>query len=175
MTVSVRFQNHFLKSCGSTPRSSRLLNCFWILRGRFHAINIFCKALLTVSMVTMFWFQFLMHFVEWIFHSIWWVCRFYRSPFADILKLFQSIRRSLATTKVYKWSTRWTLGVNHTHQGSLLFFWSSSLCMLCLSWRHVFRLLRKTSSNHLQTHKETLNSDHPVLQCTVFYFKPRKQ
>ncbi len=172
---TVRFQNHFLKNYGRMPRSSRLLNCFWILCGRFQAINIFGKALLTVSMLAMLWFQFLRHLVEWIFHSIWWVGRFYRSPFANILKLFQSILRSLATRKVYKWSTSWTLGVNHTHQGFLLFFWSSSLCMLCLSWRHVFRLLRSTLSNHLQTNKETLNSDHPVLKCTVFYFKPRKQ
>ena len=129
---TVRFQNHFLKTYGRMPRSSRLLNCFWILCGRFQAINIFGKALLTVSMLAMFWFQFLRHWVEWIFHSIWWVGRFYRSPFANILKLFQSILRSLATRKVYKWSTSWTLGVNHIHQGFLLFFWSSSLCMLCL-------------------------------------------
>ena len=146
---TVRLDNHFLRSCGRTPRSSRLLDCFWILCGRFQAINIFGKPLLTVSMVTIFWFQFLRHFVEWILHSIWWVGRFYRSPCADILKLFQSIRRSLATRKVYKRSTSWTLGVNHTHQGFLLFFWSSSLCMLCLSWRHVFRLLRSTLSSHL--------------------------
>ena len=165
----MRFQNHFLKNYGRMPRSSRLLNCFWILCGRFQAINIFGKVLLTVSMVTMFWFQFLRHLVEWIFHSN---CRFYRSPFADILKLFQPILRSLATRKVYKWSTSRTLGVNHTHQGFLLFFWSSTLC---LSWRHAFRLLKSTLSNHLQTNTETLNSDHPFLKCTVFYFKPRKQ
>ena len=172
---TVRFQNHFLKNYGRMPRSSRLLNRFWTLCGRFQAINIFGKALLTVSMLAMLWFQFLRHLVEWIFHSIWWVGRFYRSPFANILKLFQSILRSLATRKVYKWSTSWTLGVNHTHQGFLLFFWSTSLCMFCLSWRHVFRLLRSTLSKHLQTNKEALNSDHPVLKCTVFYFKPRKQ
>ena len=157
------------------PRSSRLLNCFWILCGKFQAINIFGKALLTASMLAMLWIQILGHLVEWIFHSIWWVVRFHRSPIANILKLFQSILRSLATRKVYKWSTSWTLGVNHTHQGFLLFFWSSSLCMFCLSWRHVLGLLRSTLSNHLQTNKETLNSDHSVLKCTVFYFKPRKQ
>ena len=114
------------------PRSSRLLNCFWILYGRFQAINIFGKAPITVSILAMLWFQFLSHLVEWIFHSIWWVGRFYRSPFANIWKLFQSIPRSLATRKVYQWSTSWTLGVTHIHQGFLLFFWSSSLCMLCL-------------------------------------------
>ena len=47
---TVRFQNHFLKNYGRMPRSSRLLNCFWMLCGRFQAINIFGKALLTVSM-----------------------------------------------------------------------------------------------------------------------------
>ena len=99
----------------------------------------------------------------------------YTSPSADILKLLQSIFRSFATKKVYKGFTNWTLGVNHTHQGFLLFFWSGSLRVLCLSWRHVFRLLICTLSNHLQTNKETMNSDHPVLKCTVFYFKPRKQ
>ena len=154
------------------PRSSRLLNCFWILCGRFQVINIYGKAPITVSMLAMLWFQFLRHLVEWTFHSIWWVVKFHMSPSADILKLFQSILRSLETRKVYKWFTSWTLEVNHTHQGFLLFFGSSSLC---LSWRHVFRLLKSTLSNRLQTNKETLNSDHPVLKCTVFYFKPRKQ
>ena len=154
------------------PRSSRLLNCFWILCGRLQAIKIFGKMLITVLMLAMLWFQFLRHLVEWILHLIWWVGMFYRSPFANILKLFQSILRSLTTRKVYKWSTSWTLEVNHTHQGFLLFLWNSSLC---LSRRHVFRLLKSTLSIHLQTNKETLNSDHPVLKCTVFYFKPRKQ
>ena len=70
----------------------------------------------------MLWFQFLRHLVSWIFLSIWWVGRFHRSPFADILKLFQSILRTLATRKVYKWFTSWTLEVNHTHHGFLLFF-----------------------------------------------------
>ena len=156
------------------PRSSRLLNCFWILCGRLQAIKIFGKAQITVSMLTMFWFQFLRHLVSWIFHSIWWVGWFHRKPFADILKLFQSILRPLATREVYKWFTSWTLEVNHTHQGFFL-FWNSSRCMLCLSRRHVFRLLKSILSNHLQTNKETLNSDHPVFECTVFYFKPRKQ
>ena len=85
---TVSFQNHFLKNYGRMPRSSRLLNCFWILCGRFQAINIFGKALLTVSMLAMLWFQFLRHLVEWIFHSIWSVGRFYRSPFADYLEAF---------------------------------------------------------------------------------------
>ena len=67
---TVRFQNHFLKSCGRTHRSSRSLNCFWIICGRFQAIKIFGKALVTVSMITMFWFQFLWYLVQWIFHSI---------------------------------------------------------------------------------------------------------
>ena len=150
-------------------------NCFWILCARLQAIKNVDKAPLTVSMLAMFWFQFLMHLVSWMFHSIWWVGRFHRSPFADILKLFQSILRSLTTRKVYKWSTSWTLEVNHTHQGFLLFFWNSILCMPCFSQRHVFRLLKSSLSNHLQTKKETLNSDHPVLKCTEFYFKPRKQ
>ena len=35
----VRFQNHFLKNCGGMP-GSKLLNCFWILCGRFQAISI---------------------------------------------------------------------------------------------------------------------------------------
>ena len=146
---TVRFQNHFLESCGRTPRSSRLLNCFWILSGRFQAINIFGKAAITVSMSTMFWFQFLRYLTVWIFHSIWWVGRFYRSPFADILKLFQFILRSLATRKIYTCLTSWTLEVKHTHQGFLLFFSNSSLCMLCPSRRHVFRLLVSTLFNHL--------------------------
>ena len=38
---TVRFQNHFLKNYGRMPRSSRLLNCFLILCGRFQAINFF--------------------------------------------------------------------------------------------------------------------------------------
>ena len=36
---TVKFQTHFLKSCGRTPRKSRLLNSFWILCGKFQAIN----------------------------------------------------------------------------------------------------------------------------------------
>ena len=140
------FKITFSKNYGRMPRSSRLLNCFWIHCGSFQAIKIFSKALATVSMITMFWFQFLRHMVELIFHSIWWVGRFHRSPFADILKRFQSILRSFATRKVYKWFTSWTLGVNYTHQGFLLFFWSSNLCLLL---RHVFRLFRSTLSNHL--------------------------
>ena len=135
---TVTFQNHFLKNYGRMPRSSRLLNCFWILCGRFQAINIFGKALLTVSMLAMIWFQFLRHLVELIFHSIWWVGRFHRSPLADILKLFQSI---LSLWQLEKYTNdlpaecwKWT-----THQGFLLCFWSSSLCMLCPSRRHVFR------------------------------------
>ena len=91
---TVRFRNYW-----RMHKSSMLLNCFWILCGRFQAIKIFGKAPITVSMVTMFGFQFLNHLVEWIFHSIWWVGRFHRSPFTDILKLFQSILRSLATSK----------------------------------------------------------------------------
>ena len=63
---TVRFQNHCLKSCGRTPRSCRLLNCFWILRGRFQAIKIFGKAPITVSMIAMLCIQFLRHLVAWI-------------------------------------------------------------------------------------------------------------
>ena len=146
---TVRFENHFLRSCGRTPRCSRLFNCFRILCGRFQAIDIFGEALVTVPMITMFWFQFLRHLVAWIFHSIWWVGRFHKSPFTDILKLLQSILRSFAIRKVYKRSTSWTLEVNHTHLGFLVFFWSSSLCILSLSRRHVFLLLRSALSNHL--------------------------
>ena len=97
---TVRFQNHFLKNYGKMPRSSRLLNFLWIFCERFQVIDIFGRVLLSASMITMFWFQFLRHLVEWIFNSIWWVGRFYRSPFADILKHFQSILRSLATRNV---------------------------------------------------------------------------
>ena len=140
-------------------------------------------------MLTMFWFQFLRHLVSWIFHSIWWVGWFHRKPFADILKLFQSILRPLATREVYKWFTSWTLEVNHTHQGFLLFFWYCSRCMLCLSRRHVSVYLNADSRCERRypysevhpkrffgnkTNKETLNSDHPVLKCTIFYSKPRK-
>ena len=135
---TVRFENHFLRSCGRTPRCSRLFNCFRILCGRFQAIDIFGEALVTVPMITMFWFQFLRHLVAWFFHSIWWVGRFHKSPFTDILKLLQSILRSFAIRKVYKRSTSWTLEVNHTHLGFLVFFWSGSFCMLCLSRRYVF-------------------------------------
>ena len=106
----MRFQNHFLKNYGRIPRSSRLLNWFLILCGRFQAINIFGKALLTVSMLAMLWFQFLRRLVEWIFHSIWWVGRFYRSPFANILKFFQSILRSLATRKKIQMIYKLNLG-----------------------------------------------------------------
>ena len=60
---SVRFQNHFLKSCGRMPRSSRLLNCFLTICGRFQAIEMFGKAPITVSMITMFWFRCLRHLV----------------------------------------------------------------------------------------------------------------
>ena len=122
---TVRFQNHFIKNYGIMTWNSRLLNCFWILCGIVQAINIFGKALVTVSMVTMFWFQFLRHLVKWIFHSIWWIGRFHRSPFADILKLFQPILRSLATRKVWEWT------INTPGR------------------RHVFRLLKSTLSNDL--------------------------
>ena len=111
---TVRFQSHFLWSCGRTPRSSRLLDCFWIPCGRLQAIKIFGKAPLTVSMSAMFWFQFLMHLVSWIFHSIWWVGRFHRSPFADILKFFSSLFSGLwqpekwtndLLSEPWKWTT----------------------------------------------------------------------
>ena len=61
---TVKFQTHFLKNYGRMPRSSRLLNCFWILCGRCQAISIFGKALLTVSMLAMLWFQLIKHLVE---------------------------------------------------------------------------------------------------------------
>ena len=156
------------------PRSSRLLNCFWILCGRLQAIKIFGKVPTTTSILGMFWFQFLRHLVSLIFHSIWWVGRFHRSPFADILKLFQSILRPLATREVYKWFTSWTLEVNHTHQGFLLFFWYCSRCMLCLSRRHVSVYSNPHHPIISRQTNKTLNSDHPVMKCTVFYFKPRK-
>ena len=59
----------------------------------------FCKALLTVAMLAMFWFQILRHLVEWIFHSIWWVGRFHRSPFANILKLFSAYSKVFGNQK----------------------------------------------------------------------------
>ena len=130
-------------------KSSWLLNCFWMPCGKFQAIKIFGKAPIIVSMITMFWFQFLGHSIEWIFHFIWLVGRFHRCPFADILKLFQFILRSSAPKKVYKWFTSWTLETNHTYQGFLLLLWNSSLYMLCLSRCHVFRLPRCTLSNYL--------------------------
>ena len=123
----------------------------------------------------MFWIPFLWHLVSWIFHSRWWVGRFHTSPFADVLKFFQSILRSLTIRKVFKWFTSCILEANHTHQGFLLCFWSGSLCMLSFSRRHFFRLLRSALSiYHLQSNKVALKLDDTVLKCNLFYFQLRR-
>ena len=67
-------------------QSLQFLNCFRFICGRHQAINVFCEALVTVPMITIFWFQFLRHVVLCIFHSVYRVGRFLTSPSTDILK-----------------------------------------------------------------------------------------
>ena len=77
-----KIQRGFKITFSKTVEECQVLSC-WIVSESsvedFRRSVFWGKALLTVSMVPMFWFQFLRHLVEWIFHSIWWVGRFYRS------------------------------------------------------------------------------------------------